>query len=67
MERYVFFLRPMDPSEIENQRQACQNLAGDKADVVAEVIDYGRDKPRVFHQALQFSSDVGATLVCGKA
>ena len=67
MERFVFFLRPLDPSEIDNQREACQNMAGEKAKVVAEFIDYGRDRPRVFRQALAFCSDVGATLVCGEA
>ena len=67
MERFVFFLRPTSSSEVDDQRQACQNLAGNEAKVVAEFIDYGRDKPRVFQQALAFCSDVGATLVCGES
>ena len=67
MERFVFYLRSMDPSEIEKQRRDCHRLAGDDADVVAEFIDCGRDSRRVVRQALALSSFVGATLVCGKA
>ena len=67
MDSFVFFMRPTNSSEVDAQRQACHKLAGDKAKVVAEFIDYGRDRARVFRQALAFCSDVGATLVCGES
>ena len=67
MERFVFYLRPIDPSEIEEQRQACHRLAGDNAEVVAEFIDCSRDSYQELQQALELSSTVGATFVCGTA
>ena len=67
MERFVYFMRSLDPSEIEKQRQACSGLAGGNAEVVAEFIDCGEDEQQVFRQALELSSSLGATLVCGMA
>ncbi len=64
MERFVFFLRPMESSGVEKQRQACHKLAGDKAEIVAEFIDCGRDRQQVFREALELSSTAGATLIC---
>jgi len=65
MERFVYFMRSIEPSEIDKQRQACHRLAGGNAEVVAEFIDYGSDGQQVFRQALELTCSLNATLVCG--
>ena len=68
MERFVFYLRPVDAAEIEKQRQACHRLAGDNAVIIAEFVDVGWESRQEFLRAIDLSAQKGATLVtapCG--
>ncbi len=63
MRAFVFYLRCLDSADLETQRQACRRLAGDDANVLAEFIDRGADNYEKLRQALDLSSQKGATFV----
>lgn len=68
MGRFVFYLRPLDASEIEKQRLACHRLAGDNADIIAVFVEVGGESHQEFLHAVDLSAQKGATLVtapCG--
>ncbi len=63
MRGFVFYLRCLDDSDLETQRQACRRLAGDDANVLAEFIERSSDNYEKLQQALDLSSQKGATFV----
>ncbi len=63
MRGFVFYLRCLDGSDLETQRQACRRLAGDDAKVLAEFIESGGDNCEKLLEALALSSQNGATFV----
>ena len=63
MRGFVFYLRCLDGSDLETQRQACHRLAGDDANVLAEFIERSGDSYEKLLEALDLSSQNGATFV----
>ena len=63
MQGFVFYLRCLDGSDLEKQRQDCRRLAGDDANVLAEFIERSSDNCEKLLQALELSSQKGATFV----
>ena len=63
MRAVVFYLRCLDSSDLETQRQACRRLAGDDVNVLAEFMDRGGNNYEKLLQALDLSSRKGATFV----
>ncbi len=63
MQGFVFYLRCLDGSNLETQRQNCRKLAGDDANVLAEFIERSSDNCEKLLQALELSSQKGATFV----
>ncbi len=63
MRGFVFYLRRLDGSDLETQRQDCRKLAGDDANVLAEFIERSGDNYEKLLQALELSSQKGATFV----
>lgn len=63
MQGFVFYLRFLDGSDLEIQRQACRRLAGDDANVLAEFIEGGGGDREKLLEALDLSTQNGATFV----
>ncbi len=63
MRAFIFYLRGVDSADLETQRQACRRLAGDDVNVLAEFIDRGGSNYEKLLQALDLSSQKGATFV----
>ncbi len=63
MRGFVFYLRCWGGSDLETQRQACRRLAGDDANVLAEFIERSGGNYEKLLEALELSSQKGATFV----